>query len=124
LIGESHNLWKKPIIDRSAPRRVSRVINVAIDMITMIGRHDSSSSEKAAVVVEIINNPAYLSGCEVCPDSEDVWLEAARLQNGSLNAKAVLAQAVAKLPTSTKIWLRAAELESRSKLANIIYFSS
>eukprot|EP00628_Pelagophyceae_sp_CCMP2097_P003699 CAMPEP_0184088358 /NCGR_PEP_ID=MMETSP0974-20121125/6184_1 /TAXON_ID=483370 /ORGANISM="non described non described, Strain CCMP2097" /LENGTH=1023 /DNA_ID=CAMNT_0026391069 /DNA_START=75 /DNA_END=3143 /DNA_ORIENTATION=+ len=50
-------------------------------------------------------------GCETCPDSEDVWLEAARLQSGSANAKAILAQAVHKLPTSTKVWLRAAELE-------------
>ncbi|KAJ8601098.1 hypothetical protein CTAYLR_007845 [Chrysophaeum taylorii] len=51
------------------------------------------------------------TGCEVCPDSEDVWLEAARLQSGPNNAKAVLATAVAKLPTSTKLWLEAAALE-------------
>lgn len=51
------------------------------------------------------------AGCETCPESEDVWLEAARLQSGAANAKAVLASAVRKLPTSTKLWLRAAELE-------------
>ena len=51
-------------------------------------------------------------GCETCPESEDVWLEAARLQAGDANAKAILAQAVGQLPTSTKLWLRAAELEA------------
>ncbi|EGB04589.1 hypothetical protein AURANDRAFT_38946 [Aureococcus anophagefferens] len=50
-------------------------------------------------------------GCDTCPESEDVWLEAARLQSGDANARSMLALAVGKLPTSTKLWLRAAELE-------------
>ena len=44
-------------------------------------------------------------GCEACPESEDVWLEAARLHTAE-NAKAILANAVRHLPTSVKIWLK------------------
>ena len=44
-------------------------------------------------------------GCVACPANEDVWLEAARLQT-SENAKAVLAEAVKKIPQSVKIWLQ------------------
>ena len=44
-------------------------------------------------------------GCVACPANEDVWLEAARLQT-SENAKAVLAEAVKKIPHSVKIWLQ------------------
>jgi pre-mRNA-processing factor 6 len=50
-------------------------------------------------------------GCEVCPDSEDVWLEAARLHSAD-NAKTILADAVRVLPQSVNIWLRAADLEA------------
>ena len=46
-----------------------------------------------------------------CPQSEDVWLEAARLQPGD-TAKAVVAQAVRHLPGSVRIYIRAAELET------------
>ena len=50
-------------------------------------------------------------GCRACPASEDVWLEAARLQTPE-NAKAVLADAVKKIPQSVKIWIHAASLET------------
>lgn len=50
-------------------------------------------------------------GCEVCPVSEDVWLEAARLHPVEV-AKSILATAVRRIPTSVKIFLRAADLES------------
>lgn len=53
-----------------------------------------------------------LQGCEQCPESEDVWLEAARLHPADM-AKTILANAVLQLPTSVKIWLRAAELETQ-----------
>ena len=80
-----------------------------------------------------------MAGCEECPKSEDVWLEAARLMvhhkpppilsYGSLvlcvlfdlqpadQAKAVVAQAVRQLPHSVKIWIKAAsiEIELRAK---------
>ncbi|KAH8098417.1 hypothetical protein JL720_1360 [Aureococcus anophagefferens] len=50
-------------------------------------------------------------GCDTCPESEGVWLEAARLQSGDANARSMLALAVGKLPTSVKLWRTAIELE-------------
>ena len=50
-------------------------------------------------------------GCRACPASEDVWLEAARLQTPE-NAKTILAEAVKKIPQSVKIWIHAASLET------------
>jgi pre-mRNA-processing factor 6 len=54
-------------------------------------------------------------GCQECPSSEDVWLEAARL-NISRNAQIILAEAVRHIPSSIKIWLQAAHLETDVKL--------
>ena len=45
-------------------------------------------------------------GCELCPGSEDVWLESARLEMPD-NAKAILARGVAAIPTSVKLWMQA-----------------
>ncbi|OZJ04338.1 hypothetical protein BZG36_02386 [Bifiguratus adelaidae] len=53
-------------------------------------------------------------GCEECPKSEDVWLEAARLNNKD-NAKIILADAVRHNPESVKIWLKAVDLENDPK---------
>ena len=50
-------------------------------------------------------------GCDACPKSEDVWIEAARL-NTPENAKAILARGVVSLPNSVKIWMQAAKLEA------------
>jgi pre-mRNA-processing factor 6 len=52
-----------------------------------------------------------MEGCETCPDSEDVWLEAARLHPQD-QAKTILAAAARRLPTSVKVFLRAADLEA------------
>lgn len=49
-------------------------------------------------------------GCEICPDSEDVWLEAVRLHNPE-DAKTILTNAVKHVPNSVKIWMQAADLE-------------
>lgn len=49
-------------------------------------------------------------GCEVCPESEDVWLEAARLHPQEV-AKSILATGARRLPSSVKIFLKAADLE-------------
>ena len=49
-------------------------------------------------------------GCEVCPTSEDVWLEAARLHPAEVS-KSILATAARRIPTSVKVFLRAADLE-------------
>lgn len=50
-------------------------------------------------------------GCELCPRSEDVWLEASRLAANANDAKAALARAVGALPRSVRLWLAAADLE-------------
>ncbi|KAK9864076.1 hypothetical protein WJX84_010213, partial [Apatococcus fuscideae] len=49
-------------------------------------------------------------GCELCPTSEDIWLESARLQSPE-NGRAILARGVAAIPTSVKLWLQASRLE-------------
>ncbi|KAH8930393.1 hypothetical protein BT69DRAFT_1235003 [Atractiella rhizophila] len=59
-------------------------------------------------------------GCEECPSSDDVWIEAARL-NTNENAKIILAQAVQHLPTSVRIWTKAAELEGDVKAKKNVY---
>lgn len=52
--------------------------------------------------------------CAACPDSEDVWLEAARLHPPA-TAKTVLASAVRRNPhNSVRIFLRASELENNA----------
>ncbi|XP_013383916.1 pre-mRNA-processing factor 6 isoform X3 [Lingula anatina] len=55
-----------------------------------------------------------MKGCEECPNSEDVWLEAARLMPGD-QAKAVVAQAVRSLQHSVRVWIKAADLEVELK---------
>ncbi|CCM03564.1 uncharacterized protein FIBRA_05700 [Fibroporia radiculosa] len=54
------------------------------------------------------------AGCEQCPKSDDVWLEAARLHNND-DAKVILANAVQHVGQSVKIWLAAADLEHDNK---------
>lgn len=49
-------------------------------------------------------------GCDLCPHSEDVWLEFARLSKPE-DAKAIVAKGVGQNPTSVRLWMRAAELE-------------
>ena len=51
-----------------------------------------------------------MKAVEVCPKSEDVWLEAVRLMPPD-GAKGVCALGVRNLPESVRIWIRAAELE-------------
>eukprot|EP00917_Polyrhabdina_sp_WS-2016_P010210 GHVP01022490.1.p1 GENE.GHVP01022490.1~~GHVP01022490.1.p1 ORF type:complete len:984 (+),score=204.14 GHVP01022490.1:15-2966(+) len=50
-------------------------------------------------------------GCHKCPKNEDVWLEAARLENPSLS-KSILAQALKHNSSSVKLWLEAANKET------------
>lgn len=61
-----------------------------------------------------------MKGTEVCPKSEDVWLEAARLQPPDL-AKGVVAQAVAEIPHAVRIWIKAAELETETKAKKRVF---
>jgi len=51
-----------------------------------------------------------MEGCEICPDNEDVWLEASRLHPVN-QGKTILAAAARRMPTSVKIYLKAADLE-------------
>ena len=55
-----------------------------------------------------------MKGCEVCPKSEDVWLEAARLQPPE-EARKIVKLAVDQNPHAVRIWIKAAELETESK---------
>lgn len=59
-------------------------------------------------------------GCEVCPKSEDLWLEAARLQPPELS-RSVIAQAVQNIPNSVRIWAKAADLEVEVKAKKRVY---
>lgn len=54
----------------------------------------------------------------MCPGSEDVWLEAARLQTPD-NAKAVLARGVASIPNSIRLWMQASPPPFSSVLATL-----
>jgi len=54
------------------------------------------------------------AGCQQCPKSEDVWLEAARLHQNA-DAKIILADAVQHVGQSVKVWLTAANLEADVK---------
>ena len=50
-------------------------------------------------------------GCELCPTSEDIWLESARLQSPE-NGRAILARGVAAIPTSVKLWLQVSHMQT------------
>ncbi|CAM9150782.1 unnamed protein product, partial [Ectocarpus fasciculatus] len=60
-----------------------------------------------------------MQGCEACPKSEDVWLEASRLHPHE-NAKRILATAVHHIPNSVKIWLKAADLETSDAKKKVV----
>lgn len=51
-----------------------------------------------------------MRGTEACQKSEDVWLEAVRLEPNELS-KGVVAQAIKHLPQSVRLWIKAADLE-------------
>ncbi|KAK2750656.1 hypothetical protein FQN57_002729 [Myotisia sp. PD_48] len=50
-------------------------------------------------------------GCELCPKSEDVWLENIRL-NDNQNAKIIAANAIKNNDRSTRLWIEAMKLEA------------
>ncbi|KAF6200949.1 hypothetical protein GE061_005396 [Apolygus lucorum] len=61
-----------------------------------------------------------MKGCEENQSSEDLWLEAARLQPPD-TGRGVIAQAVRFIPTSVRIWIRAADLETETKAKRRVY---
>lgn len=50
-------------------------------------------------------------GCEMCPKSEDAWLENIRLNEGH-NAKIIAANAIKNNERSTRLWIEAMKLEA------------
>ncbi|EXJ69335.1 uncharacterized protein A1O5_07371 [Cladophialophora psammophila CBS 110553] len=50
-------------------------------------------------------------GCEMCPKSEDAWLENIRLNEGQ-NAKIIAANAIKNNERSTRLWIEAMRLET------------
>ena len=50
-------------------------------------------------------------GCEICPNSEDAWLENIRL-NDNHNAKIIAANAIKNNDQSTRLWTEAMKLET------------
>lgn len=62
-----------------------------------------------------------MKGCEVNPSSEELWLEAARLQPPD-TARAVIAHAARNLPHSVRVWVKAADLEQETKVRSILVY--
>jgi pre-mRNA-processing factor 6 len=84
-------------------------------VITTNPQHGPGWVAAARLEEQVRNMPAarklIRDGCEHCPDDEDVWLEAARLQTPA-QARVVLADAVRHLPHSVRLWMAASELEA------------
>ncbi|KAI9368945.1 PRP1 splicing factor, N-terminal-domain-containing protein [Aspergillus egyptiacus] len=53
-------------------------------------------------------------GCELCPKSEDAWLENIRLNEG-YNAKVIAANAIKNNDRSTRLWIEAMKLETEPR---------
>jgi pre-mRNA-processing factor 6 len=68
--------------------------------------------ELAGRIVAARNHIA--KGCELCPKSEDVWLENIRL-NDNHNAKIIAANAIKHNDRSTRLWVEAMKLESDTR---------
>ncbi len=79
----------------------------------------SARLEEVTGKVQMARN-LIMRGCEVNPQSEDLWLEAARLQPPE-QAKAVIAQAARHIPTSVRIWIKAADLEDETKAKRRVF---
>lgn len=53
-------------------------------------------------------------GCELCPKSEDAWLENIRLNEGH-NARVIAANAIKHIDNSTRLWIEAMRLETEPR---------
>ncbi|KAK3019614.1 hypothetical protein RJ639_005033 [Escallonia herrerae] len=51
-----------------------------------------------------------MKGCQECPRSEEIWLEACRLSSND-EVKAVIVEGLKRVPNSVKLWMLAADLE-------------
>ncbi|KAH8364181.1 hypothetical protein KR084_003469 [Drosophila pseudotakahashii] len=79
----------------------------------------SARLEEVTGKVQMARN-LIMRGCEMNIQSEDLWLEAARLQPPD-TAKAVIAQAARHIPTSVRIWIKAADLETETKAKRRVF---
>ncbi|XP_035659533.1 pre-mRNA-processing factor 6-like [Branchiostoma floridae] len=61
-----------------------------------------------------------MKGTEVCQKSEDVWLEAIRLQPTDIG-RAVVTQAVRQISGSVRLWIKAAEIEEEMRAKKRIF---
>ena len=85
----------------------------------LAGKLQSSSDLGVNVQEEVAGKLAdarklIQKGCDLCPTSEDVWLEFARLSKPE-DARAIVAKGVGANPTSVRLWMRAAELEKEGQ---------
>ncbi|KAF7163041.1 hypothetical protein CNMCM5623_008061 [Aspergillus felis] len=69
--------------------------------------------EKLAGRIGIARN-IIAKGCDLCPKSEDAWLENIRLNEGH-NAKVIAANAIKNNDQSTRLWIEAMRLESEPR---------
>ncbi|VDL63845.1 unnamed protein product [Hymenolepis diminuta] len=79
----------------------------------------SARLEEIAGKLQVARN-LIMRGCEKCPNSEDVWLEAARLCPLD-QAKSIVAQAITHLPQSVRLWVKAADLETEIKAKRTVF---
>ncbi|VEL38464.1 unnamed protein product [Protopolystoma xenopodis] len=68
----------------------------------------------------VVARNLIMKGCEECPKSEDLWLEASRLVPSD-QARAVVAQAIRHLPQSVRLWAKAANLEVEVKAKKEVF---
>ncbi|KAF4690161.1 Pre-mRNA-processing factor 6 [Perkinsus olseni] len=131
ITGQSVMDPKGYLTDLAAASRIGAAAGVGVDTdvnevkkarllfksVTRSNPHHAAGWIAAARLEEMTGNlgqarELVAKGVQHCPKSEDLWLEAARLEKPE-NAKAVLAKAVRELPRSTKIWIDAANREVR-----------
>lgn len=79
----------------------------------------SARLEEVTGKVQMARN-LIMRGCEINPLSEDLWLEAARLQPLD-TARACIAQAARHIPTSVRIWIKASDLETELKAKKRVF---
>ncbi|KAA3678288.1 pre-mRNA-processing factor 6 [Paragonimus westermani] len=79
----------------------------------------SARLEEIAGKLQIARN-LILHGCDECPQSEDIWLEAARLVQPE-QAKSVVAQGIRHLPQAVRLWVKAAALETEIKAKKVVF---
>ncbi len=99
-----------PVLPSRSPASCSHSRHTFSTLLPTAASHSLTPCGCPAPLLQVARQ-LMAEGCEQCPKSEDVWLEAARLQTPEV-AKAVLAKGIAQLPDSFKLWVAAARLET------------